>query len=91
MKELLAAIMSETLVVPTYEALALLLLLVLSLLFRTIRLGILVAYLFALRLCWVFFFDYWGEEGMQYLYVFSIIGLVIFLLSLWRMWDESNS
>ena len=84
MLEFLQMLYLSTVEVPAYEISGLLLLVTICLILRTINLGLLVTYLFSFSLSWKFFGERASYQGIVF-YLFTIIGVAIFLIAIWYM------
>ncbi|AKJ65484.1 hypothetical protein [Kiritimatiella glycovorans] len=58
------------------------------LLFRASRFGLILAYLFALRMGGNFMSEYFGPEYFPYLFIYSMLGLAVFFIGLYLAWTS---
>jgi len=77
--------------IPAYEVMLILAVLTLCLAFRTVRVGLVAAYIFAYRLGWIFLNDTYGRDSLLYFYAYLSFGVVVVALtaiSFWKMQDD---
>jgi len=76
--------------VPTYELIALLVTVSFCLLFRAVRLGLLISFLFSFHMGWLFFVDFYGLDYLAHVYAYGLLGLAVFGLGLYNLMLERD-
>ncbi len=88
MNTFLELMLTSNITIPTYEILGLLILVTICLIIRSNSIGLLVSYLFAFRLTWIFFAEKWGYNELWFC-VFIALGIILFIFTIIRMWQEA--
>jgi hypothetical protein len=81
MNEFLQSIRQAQVPIPTIELLVLLILLTISLVFKSTRTGLLVAFVFVYRWGWLFFNEMFHSQHESFLFGYLIFGALVMLLS----------
>ena len=84
------ALKSTSLNVPALEVAVLLIVLTFCLLFRAPRVGLLVAFLFAYRLGWMFMQASYAKSQQIFIVGYLVFGIVSAILFLYTMWFRSE-
>ena len=85
MNEFLQTVRQAQVSIPTIELLLLLVLLTFSLVFKSTRTGLLVAYVFIYRWGWLFFKEMFLDQHGSYLLGYLVFGAIILLLTVIAM------
>ena len=85
MNEFLEIVNQTTVPIPTLEILALLVILTISLIFKSTRVGLLMAYLFVFRWGWLFIHATFGEEHEIFMISYLVFGAFVTALSIVMM------
>jgi hypothetical protein len=75
---------------PSLELMLLLGILTLSLVFRAIRTGLLIAYLFAFRWGWIFVSETLAQKDTVYLQAYAFLGVFVMILGIIGMMHGEN-
>ena len=76
--------------IPTIELLVLLIILAVSLVFKSTRAGLLTAYIFVYRWGWLFFKETFRGQQESFLFGYLVFGALIILLSVIAMIHSSD-
>lgn len=90
-KDLVQTLMSSYISLPTGEMMILLIVLVLCLLTKATRIGLLTAYFFVFRWGWIFFRNNYGDLTNNLFLAYVILGSLIPLLAIIRLWFGGTS
>ena len=87
MREFFDLLQQTQLEIPAAEPLVLLALLILCLVLRATRSGLLIAYIFVYRWGWIWFAHTFRQHMPLYFQVYCYLGIAVFILSAFRMWN----
>ena len=90
MNELLQTVQQTQVPIPTIELLLLLIVLTVSLVFKSTRIGLLMAYVFVYRWGWLFFRETFHGQNDSFLFGYLIFGALVMLLSVIAMLHSSE-
>jgi hypothetical protein len=82
MNELFQTVQQTQVPIPTIELLLLLIVLTVSLVFKSTRIGLLAAYVFVYRWGWLFFRETFHGQNDLFLFGYLIFGALVILLSI---------
>jgi len=84
--ELIQTLSSSYISLPTGEMMILLVVMVLCLLTRATRIGLLTAYFFVFRWGWIFFKENYGDLSNNLFLGYVVLGLMVPVLAIIRLW-----
>ena len=90
MNEFLEIAKQTNVPIPTLELLALLIILTVSLVFKSTRSGLLMAYLFVFRWGWLFFHETFRDQHETFLISYLAFGVLVTVLSVIMMFRASD-
>ena len=90
MNEFLQTVQQTQVPIPTIELLVLLIILTVSLVFKSTRIGLLMAYIFVYRWGWLFFKETFHGQHESFLFGYLIFGALVILLSVIAMLNSAE-
>ncbi len=90
MSGFMQVILNSEVTLPIHEVALVLLFLSVCFVARAFRVGLIVAFIFAFHLGWIFFQESFGMDRMVFLVLYMVFGAVVIVFALYQMFFESN-
>ena len=88
-ENVISSVTQTEIIIPTHEMLLLLVIMTICMLFRAVRIGLFVAFLFVYRWGWFFFRETFSEAQFGFFVLYCIFGFVALALAGIRMRNSS--